>query len=456
MYDLVLKECLLMDGYHEWCGDLAINGEKIAALGEGLAGKRELAFSGKWVMPGAIDVHTHMNLTFAGAISADSFLTGTQAAAWGGVTTIIDFTAQNADEGIREGYSRRLQEASEACIDYSFHACIGRLNDKVRNDIEWAADEGLTSLKIFMAYRRIGNMLDDDAIYELLEKNANAGILTTVHAENGPIIDFLTDRAVKQGKTGIESLSVSHPVVTEVESVRRISSFASETKAPVYIVHLSAGSSVPEIRRARKMGTLVFAETCPQYLYLDDSNLQGSTGHMFGCCPPIRPLKEQVLLWDGLRRGEIQVVATDHCPFTSANKNIWNGDFTKLPMGLPGIETLPAFVLWGAQNSYLDRSTAVRALTGGPARMFGLYPEKGSLIPGTDADILVFDPEKEVTIAAKNLHMATDYSPYEGTKGLGWPVMTISRGEILVENGKLTAEAGRGRFLARSIFSSRA
>lgn len=453
MYDLVFKNALLMDGYNEWQGDLAVRDERIEAVGSGLSGRKEIDASGKWLMPGAIDAHVHMSLPFAGSISADDFESGSRAAAFGGVTTMIDFTAQQGDEGLKSAFERRFQAADgKAVIDWSLHACIGRLSKQVLDELEWAADAGLTSLKMFTAYARTGMMVDDGAVFGAMRRCREMGILPSFHAENGAVIDRLFDEFQAKGMRGIESLPLTRPVFTETEAIRRIADLAKSADAAAYIVHTSSGDGAAEIRRARRAGVKLYGETCPQYLTLDDSLLKAPEGHLFSCCPPIRPAGQPQKIWDCMISGDIQVVATDHCPFTRAAKNTWGGTIGNLPMGLPGVETMPALVLSEGRKRGIPVRLLVRSISALPARIFGLGATKGGLLPGHDADLMLYDPHAEWTVKASGLHMATDYSIYEGRSVQGKPVMTVSRGEIIVENGRWTGTRARGRFLARSRF----
>lgn len=451
MHDLVIKGGLVRDGFSSRPFEIAIEGERIAAIGYGLSGRREIIADGKWVLPGAIDVHTHMSLPFAGAVSADDFATGSRAAAFGGVTTLIDFMSQQPGEGLRPGIERRLAEAAGAtAIDYSIHALTRRFDHRVRADLDWAREQGITSIKVFTAYRRQGMMLEDDALYFLLEAARDAGFLVTVHAESGLIIEGLIDRLAEGGHLGVGHHPRSRPVFTEVEPVARVVTLAEAARAWLYVVHLSCGSALPALTAARTRGASVFAETCPQYLWLDESAFQRPDGHCFATCPPIRPRAEQEGLVAGIVDGSVATVATDHCPFTRAAKDGWGGDFRQIPMGMPGIETLLPLTL--ARLAPLGDGAidaGIRALTINPARLFGLAPRKGTIAAGADADLVIFDPARVVRIAAGRLHMATDHSPYEGFEVRGWPITTIGRGQILVENGEWVGQPGGGRRLHR-------
>lgn len=431
--------------------DLAINGEKIAAIGTDLRGANEIDVSDRWIFPGAIDVHTHFSLPFAGAVSADDFYSGSIAGAAGGVTTFIDFTAQKGDEGLLESLARRRAEADPVVgIDYSLHACIGRLSDAVKADLAKLSEAGVTSLKIFLAYGKSGLMQNDQQLLQVLNLCRDHDVLVTVHAENGAVIDYLTDCAVTGGKVGIESLPLTRPLFTETEAIRRVADFARFTRCKVYVVHVSSGEGAEIVAQNRKSGTPIAGETCPQYLYLDDSRLVSPNGHLFACCPPIREKSQQDRIWAKLATEELAVVATDHCPFTIKDKNSWNHNFTALPMGLPGIQTLPALVFNGVFSEKISLRNAVKAISENPARIFGLYPEKGSLVPGTDADIMVYNPDCIGQIDAEKLFMKTDYSPYQGLSLRGCNEMTFLRGKVIYSRSNgWTGEKGGGRFLKR-------
>jgi len=427
--------------------DLALEDEKIAAIGSDLDGSEVIDVKNKWILPGAIDAHTHFSLPFAGAVSADDFFTGTRAGAIGGVTTIIDFLAQQGEEGIFESFMRRLGTAQgEASVDFSFHACIGRFSAEVENQMPQLLEKGMNSLKVFTAYSKSGLMQSDRNLLKIMKICREHGIMLTVHAENGFLID---DNIEARGDNlGIEALPVTRPIITEVEAIRRVGWFAKETGCQTYIVHTSSGEGAAAIADLRRLGAPVIGETCPQYLYLDDSKLVAPDGHFFACCPPIRPVAQQTKLWHHIQAGDLAVVATDHCPFTRADKNTWQGRIDQLPMGLPGIETLPALVL--NRNRGLDEISAIKTISENPARLFGLYPEKGSLEPGTDADLMIFDPDCIWKITQAELNMNNDYSPYEGLEIKGRNIMTFLRGQMIY-----SAEAGwcglrgAGRFLAR-------
>ncbi|MBU1107228.1 MAG: dihydropyrimidinase [Candidatus Riflebacteria bacterium] len=451
MFELVLKGGQVFWGDALIQADLAIDGSQIAAVGSNLKGKREIDVSARWILPGAVDAHTHFSLPFAGAVSADDFYSGSIAGACGGVTTFIDFTAQIGDEGVLDSLARRREQAEGlAAIDYSFHACIGRYSPKVVEQLPLLASHGVTSLKIFMAYGKSGLMQNDTGLLQILSSCRENGILVTVHAENGELIDHLTDQAAAANNLGIESLPMTRPVFTETEAIRRIADFSRYTGCKVYIVHVSSGEGARIIGEERQKGALITGETCPQYLYLDESRLAGANGHLWGCCPPIRSRQQQQLLWQRFACGDLAVVATDHCPFTTADKNTWENRITSLPMGLPGIETLPQLILNGVHREKISLQQAVKAISENPARIFGLYPRKGSLMPGTDADIMVYSPDCNQEISATKLHMKTDYSPYEGLQCRGCNEITILRGKVIFSRQDgWQGEKGGGQFVSR-------
>ncbi len=451
MFETVIKNGQILWDESLIEADLAINGEKIAAVGANLEGHNIIDATGRWVLPGAVDAHTHFSLPFAGAVSADDFYSGSIAGAAGGVTTFIDFTSQKGDEGILESLHRRRSEADPlVAIDYSLHACIGKFSQSVQQQLPELGAAGVTSLKIFMAYGKSGLMQDDAGLFRILSACRQQGILVTVHAENGVLIDALLDEACKKGKPGIESLPLTRPVFTETEAIRRIADFSRHTGCKVYVVHVSSGDGARIICEERSKGTQIAGETCPQYLYLDDSHLVAPEGHLWSCCPPIRSRQQQEQLWQSIAAGGLSVVATDHCPFTRADKNTWNNDITNLPMGLPGIETMPVFILNGVHSEKLSLTRAVKLISENPARLFGLYPEKGSLIPGTDADIMIYNPDSNVIVSSAKLHMHTDYSPYEGMTCRGSNEMTLLRGRIIFSCNKgWMGEKGGGKFLKR-------
>ena len=451
MFDLVIKNGLVFFEKSFVEADLAIEGEKIACIGKNLSGKNEIDAKGKWVLPGAIDAHTHFSLPFYDSIASDDFYTGSIAGAAGGVTTFIDFTAQENKEGLIPSINRRFEEAKPAAIDYSLHACIAQFTEEVADQIKLLPDLGIMSFKIFTAYNKIGRMQNDENLFRIMELCKLHNILVTVHAENGMVIDYLTNEAEKRNDLGITALRTTRPVFTESEAISRVCKFAKFTGCKAHIVHISSGEGAETLEDEKINGAPVSGETCPQYLYLDDSVFDKPNGHYWGCCPPVRPLGQQDRIWECLNNQSVAMVATDHCTFNKADKDTWGGSINRLPMGIPGIETMPELVLNGALNGKVEIATAIKSITENPSRIFGMYPEKGSLIPGTDADIMIFDQKAEQVITQKNLHMNNDYSVYEGLKIRGKNSITILRGKVIYDEYKgWLGEKGQGRFIKRT------
>ena len=452
MFDLVIKNGFVFYGGNLVQTDLAIEGERIAAIGNSLQGKKEIDATDKWVLPGAIDCHTHFSLPFYDAVSRDDFYTGSIAGAAGGVTSFIDFPAQENGEGIISSLNRRMEEAKPAAIDYSLHACIAKLTDQVLKEIPMLPERGIRSFKIFTAYNKIGRMQNDECLTKIMEACKKNNILVTVHAENGFLIDYLTEEATKRNDVGIKALSTTRPVFSESEAITRVCGFAKYTGCKTHIVHVSSGEGAEAVRMAKIEGAPVSAETCPQYLYLDNSAFEKPNGHYWGCCPPIREKSQQENIWDCLKTNDIAMVATDHCPFNKADKDTWKGSINTLPMGIPGIETMPELILNAVHTGRLSLETAVKSITENPARIFGLFPIKGILVPGADADIMIYNPFVKNVIHQKDLHMNNDYSVYEGLEIQGKNETTILRGKVIfdVQKGWL-GEKGAGQFLKRNI-----
>jgi dihydropyrimidinase len=454
MYDLILKNGNIYIDNELVKADLAITGEKIAAIGTNLTGKKCLELNSKWVLPGLIDAHTHFSLPFGAAVSADDFYTGSMAAAKGGVTTFIDFTAQQGEEGLFASLERRKKEAeSLAAIDYSFHACISKFSDKVKRELPNLLSAGVNSLKVFMAYKHM--MLQDGELFQLMEKCREAGILLTVHAENGAIIEDLMFKEKNLGKVDIGRLPEMRPEVTEVLAIKTLGALSVAANCPVYVVHVSSGKGAETLAFERRLGAPILGETCPQYLFLDDSYLRGKNGQYYGCCPPLRAKEGQEAIWQSLRTGDLSVIATDHCPFNKQDKDIWDGCITDLPMGLGGTEIFGELMLDAVHRGKIKLDTAIKAMCENPARIFGIYPEKGSLQVGTHADILVYDPDVERVISQKEMYSNNDYTPYEGFKVRGQNHMTILRGRpVYAATEGWLGEKGGGHLLKRCKFDA--
>jgi dihydropyrimidinase len=436
--------------------DVLIDGERIAAVGTvTAAADRVIDASGRYVIPGGIDVHTHLDLAAGGYVASDDFATGTAAAAWGGTTTIVDYAGHDHGEPLLAGLERwQAKAAGKAHIDYGLHMMVKEVNDQVLADMAALADAGVTSVKFFMAYPG-EYMVDDRALFRAMCRAAELGSMVAIHAENGGAIDVLVGRMLSEGKTGPLYHARSRPAVLEGEATGRAIALAGVAGAPVYIVHLSAAPALGAVRAAKDAGAVVYAETCPQYLYLDESDLtrQGAEGAAYVCSPPLRAEGDRAALWQGLRSGDLDVVATDHCPFTLADKRRGMGRFTTIPGGLPGVEDRVTLVFQGVLDGRISLTRWVDAIATAPAKLFGLYPRKGTVAPGSDADLVVFDPAVEWVISAAGHHMNVDFSAYEGRRVLGRPEVVMQRGQVLVAGGAFHGRAGAGRYLARQPFT---
>jgi dihydropyrimidinase len=440
--------------------DVLVDGETIAAVGQGLAGtplaegvERTIDATGKLVIPGAIDVHTHMELPFGGTFAKDTFETGTRAAAFGGTTTIIDFAVQSRGGSLREGLDAWHAKAEgNACIDYGFHMIMSDVNDQTLAEMDRLVDEGVTDFKLFTAYPGVF-LSDDGAIFRAMQQTGRNGGLIMMHAENGLAIDVVAAQAVEAGQTDPYYHGVVRYAIFEGEATNRVIRLAEAAGVPVYIVHLSAKDALAEVRDARDRGAMAFAETCPQYLFLalDDMG-NGFEGAKYVCSPPLRPKEHADDLWRGLVKDDLQVVSTDHCPFDFADqKQLGKGDFRKVPNGLPGVEDrLDLMHDGGVVGGRISRERWVEIVSAAPARMFGLAGRKGVVAPGADADLVIYDPGRRHTISAATHHMNVDYSCYEGREVQGGSDVVLSRGKVIVEHGEWKGAAGDGRFLKRS------
>jgi len=447
-----------------YAADVLVDGETIAALhapGTGPAdGVDVLDASGKYVIPGGVDVHTHMELPFGGTFASDTFDTGTKAAAFGGTTTIIDFAVQRAGEVVGDGLAAWHAKAEGNChVDYGFHMIIGGVDDESLKAMDsLVATEGITSFKLFMAYPGVFYS-DDGQILRAMQKARDNGAMIMMHAENGIAIDVLIGQALARGETDPIHHGLTRPAALEAEATSRAIALAGvAADCPLYIVHLSASEALAAVASARDTGRNVFAETCPQYLYLtleDQLGAPGFEGAKWVCSTPLRSKHEphRADLWRGLRTNDLAVVSTDHCPFCFKDqKELGLGDFSKIPNGIGGVEHRVDLIYQGVVDGKLSLARWVETIATTPARMFGLYPRKGVIAPGSDADIVVYDPAGRTTISAATHHMNMDHSAYEGFETTGKVDTVLSRGTVLVSgDGAYHGRAGHGRYLRRGL-----
>jgi dihydropyrimidinase len=456
--DLIIKNGSIVTAADTYKADVGVKDGKIAIIGSDLSpgtDAKVVDAKGKYVFPGGIDVHVHLQLPFSGTISADDFENGTKAAACGGVTTVLDFAIQTKGHPIMEAVEARRAEADpNVCIDYGLHAAITDWNPQTQAEIKKIIDYGIPTFKMFMIYKNEGWMADDGMLFSALEETAKFGGHIGVHAESVDVLDMLIERYAKEKeKWGAYGHTLSRPCYTEEEAVVRAIKWAEATGGQLYIVHMSTGEATDAVHAARTKGVNVYAETCPQYLLLDDDVFKGENGHLYATCPQIKKPHDSERLWKGLANGDVQIIATDTCTFNTKQKAAWNGDFRKIPFGMPGVETMvPLMYTEGVGKRGFTVNQLVSLVSTNPAKLFGMYPEKGTISIGSDADLVVFDPDKKVTIKAENLQTNCDWSPFEGWKLVGYPSTTISRGTVVAEDGKFVGEVGYGRFLKRKPF----
>jgi dihydropyrimidinase len=448
MIDLIIKNGTIITASESYLADLAIRDGKIVIIGQGLEhpGAETVDALGKYVLPGAIDAHVHLETPVGAAVSADTYETGTLAAACGGVTTVFDFAVQGKGQGLVEAVEERVKIFKpQACVDFAFHTAITDLTPAVLAEFEKSVIYGVPSFKLYMVYQ--GLMVDDGVLADALEKSKESGALIAVHAENPALIERRTQRLLAAGKTSAWYHYESRPEFVEAEAIKRAIHLAKAFNAPLYIVHLACKEGLDEITKARDEGYKIYAETCPQYLNFTNEVYQRKDGRNFVCSPPIKGQESQDALWEGIRRGDIQTVATDHCPFQSFEKDRGKDDFTKIPNGCMGIENLYPYMLGAANRGKLSFNKAVEVCATNPAKIFGCAPEKGTIAVGSDADIVIYDPIKKVTISQQNMHSKVDYTIWEGVTLTGYPVLTFSRGQLVFRDGQFVGQPGWGKFV---------
>ncbi|MFE1831219.1 dihydropyrimidinase [Streptomyces yangpuensis] len=450
---------LVVTAADELHADVLIEDGRVAALaahGSAAAGAwtadRTIDASGKYVIPGGVDAHTHMELPFGGTSASDTFETGTRAAAWGGTTTIVDFAVQSVGHSLREGLDTWYAKADGNCaVDYAFHMILSDVNEGTLKEMDLLVGEGVTSFKLFMAYPGVFYS-DDGQILRAMQRGASNGGLIMMHAENGIAIDVLVEQALARGETDPRHHGEVRKVLLEAEATHRAIQLARVAGSPLYVVHVSAEEAVAELAAARDKGLPVFGETCPQYLFLSTDNLEEPDfqGAKYVCSTPLRPREHQAALWRGLRTNDLQVVSTDHCPFCfRGQKELGRGDFSKIPNGLPGVENRMDLLHQAVVDGHISRRRWIEIACASPARMFGLYPKKGTIAPGSDADIVLYDPHAEQVISAETHHMNVDYSAYEGKRITGRVDTVLSRGELVIDRREYTGRAGHGAFVHR-------
>lgn len=459
-FDTIIRNGSVVTATDTYTADIAIANGKIAAIGAGLTsqnGGKLLDAAGKLVLPGGIDVHTHLDMPFGGTTSADDFETGTRAAAFGGTTTLIDFAIQYKGQPLRQAFDTWMSKAAgKAVCDYAFHCIVTDVSGGQLGEMSELIREGVTSFKLFMAYPGVF-MLDDGSIFKALQTTSKNGGMVCMHAENGSAIDVIVQQALAEGKKAPKYHALTRPTTAEAEATARAIALAEMAGAPIYIVHLSCNDALEKVREARDRGLPVYAETCPQYLYLsiESFDAPGFEGAKFVFTPPLREKWHQEKLWNGLQRDHLQVVSTDHCPFCfKEQKELGRDDFTKIPNGGPGVEHRMSLIYsGGVAGGRFSVNRFVELVSTTPAKLFGLYPRKGTIAVGSDADLVIFDPQRRHTISAKTHHMRVDYSMFEGIEVTGMPDIVLSRGKVVLEGNRFLAHPGQGEFLKRSTYA---
>ena len=458
---LLIKNGRIITAVDDYEADIFVEREIVSVIGRDLqtTADRVVDAKGRYVFPGGIDPHTHLDMPFGGTVSADDFETGTRAAAHGGTTTIIDFAIQTRGHSTLEALDTWHKKAEgKTAIDYGFHMIVTDVAGGRLGDMRTLAGEGVTSYKLFTAYPGV-LYVDDGALFRVMRKAGEDGALICMHAENGIVIDELIKRALDAGKTEPKWHALTRPTRMEAEAVHRVIAIAEQAQAPVYIVHLSSSDALEQVTRARDRGVRAFAETCPQYLFLDHSyyEQEGFEGAKYVMSPPLREKWNQEALWRGLRSGALQAISTDHCPFRFKDqKTLGIDDFTKIPNGCPGLENRMSLVYHGgvgqgriSLNKFVDLTSTAAA------KMFGLFPSKGTIAVGSDADLVIFNPNRRETISINNPfthHMNVDYNAYEGFEVEGISETVVSRGKIVIRDCEYVGSKGDGQFLKRGLF----
>ncbi|MFJ1589111.1 dihydropyrimidinase [Kitasatospora albolonga] len=449
---------LVITAADEVHADVLIEHGRVVALAapgtQNWTADRVIDASRKYVIPGGVDAHTHMELPFGGTFASDTFETGTRAAAWGGTTTVVDFAVQSRGQALRAGLDAWMEKADGNCaIDYAFHMIMSDVNEATLREMPKLVEAGVSSFKLFMAYPGVFYS-DDGQILRAMQVAGDTGGLIMVHAENGIAIDVLVEQALARGETDPRYHGEVRKALLEAEATHRAIQLARVAGSPLYVVHVSAEEAVAQLAAARDMDLPVFGETCPQYLFLSTDNLAEPDfeGAKYVCSTPLRPKEHQAALWRGLRTNDLQVVSTDHCPFCfSGQKELGRGDFSKIPNGLPGVENRMDLLHQAVVDGHISRRRWIEIACATPARMFGLSPRKGTIAPGSDADVVIYDPHATQVLSAETHHMNVDYSAYEGKTVTGRVETVLSRGEVVVDRREYVGRAGHGAFLPRGL-----
>ena len=461
----LIKNGTLITATETFEADIMIEGERISLLGKDLQHPNAdvIDAAGKLIMPGGIDPHVHLDLPMFGTVSSDDHYTGHKAAAFGGTTTVMDFVVLEP-EGFQHSVDLWFEKSAKAAIDYSFHMNLTSFNQKIATEIPSLREMGITTLKVFTAYN--GRLrIDDGNIFKAMQVARDNGMLVMAHCENGDVIDTLIEEALAQGHTTPEWHALTRPGWGGVDATLRVAGMASAADASVYIVHMNMAGEVDMLKYARERGVKVMGETCPQYLFFTIDDLRRPDGAKWICSPPMRSAQDNARLWEGLSEGVLQTIGTDHCPFfydgtkpivyegrelAIPGKELGKGDFTRIPNGLPGIEDrMPVLWTTGVRSGKITANQFVAYNSTNPAKIFGLYPRKGALQAGSDADVVIWDPEKKVTYGVAQAHQRTDYNLYEGWELTGMPEKVFLRGKLIVDGEQWLGKAGEGQFLKR-------
>lgn len=461
----LIKNGTLITASETFEADILIDGEMISLIGKDLQhpNAEVIDAAGKLILPGGIDPHVHLDLPMFGTVSSDDHYTGHKAAAFGGTTTVMDFVVLE-DKGFQYSVDIWMKMAEKAAIDYSFHMNLTKFNEKIANEISALRDMGIQTLKVFTAYN--GRLrIDDGSIFKALQIAKDNGMLVMAHCENGDVIETLTAQALAKGKATPEWHALTRPAWGAVEATLRMAAMAEQVDSPVYIVHMNAAGEVDMLKYARERGVKVMGETCPQYLFFTIDHLRRPDGAKWICSPPMRTEKDNARLWEGLSEGILQTIGTDHCPFyfdgsrpivyegrqvAIPGKELGKDDFTKIPNGLPGTQDrMPILWTYGVRAGHITPNQFVTYMCTNPAKIFGLYPRKGALLPGSDADLVIWDSEKHVKYGVAHSHQRTDYNLYEGWELVGYPEKVFLRGKLIVDGNEWKGKRGMGQFLKR-------